>query len=121
MVIAGENVALNESAFDPYVDASMYSSKDQIPTASSSYSIESADEQKIGGSAGIGDKTAFGLRSHLSTRTGRTSNNTPTSDLDPAYRSALALELTQPLLKDFGTSVNTTDIKVAENQQRQAS
>ena len=118
--IAKQGVELNKAPFDPYVDAAAYSSKDQTPTYASSYSIDTADSEKSAFSAGVGDKTAFGLRTRLSVATSRTSNNTTTSDLDPEFRSALILDITQPLLKDFGISINTSDLKVAKNQHKQA-
>ena len=119
--IAGQAVELNKAPFDPYVDMSAYASEDETPTYASSYSsADPSESQKTALSAGIGDKAAFGLKSRLSILTSRTSNNIVTSDLDPEYRSALVLDITQPLLKDFGITVNTSDIKVTQNQEKQA-
>ena len=120
LFIAGQNVELNKAPFDPTVDASVYSSKDQTPTYASSYSIETADSEKSALSTGISEKTPFGLKGRISASTSTTSNNTTASDLDPEYRTALVLDLTQPLLKDFGVSANTSDLMVSENQKEQA-
>lgn len=46
-------------------------------------------------------------------------DNDPGYDLDPRYRTALLIDLTQPLLRGLGVSVNTTRLQVSRNQQQQ--
>ncbi|MBU4317651.1 MAG: TolC family protein [Proteobacteria bacterium] len=118
--IAGQNVILNQSAFDPLVDASVAVSESQTPTNYSSYGGDFSEDRRKEGSAGISKKLEMGTRGKLSARTNRAVTNSSTTDLQPEYRDSLVLEITQPLLKDFGPSVNTSDVRVAENQKEQA-
>ena len=118
--ISQEAVIINESVFDPTLDATLLSSMDKSPIAVSSTPSDNVKIETDGVMAGIGKKTSSGLSSRLSVETYRIDDNTPSLLLAPEYRNYLVLDLTQPLLKDFGTKINTTNIKVAQNQQKQA-
>ena len=118
--ISRQNVILNKSVFDPLLDASAALSDSETPSTASSYGSDLFEEEKGEFGAGIGKRFTLGTRARAGARTVRTLNNTGTSDLKPEYRDFLTLEITQPLLKDFGFDVNTADLRVAENQQKQA-
>jgi outer membrane protein TolC len=118
--IAKQNVILNDSTFDPYVDASVSASESQTPTSVSSYGADVSEDRRREGTAGLGKKFTPGTRAKISARTNRAVTNSSTTDLQPEYRDSVILEITQPLLKDFGPSANTSDVRVAENQSKQA-
>ena len=118
--ISREAVTINESVFDAVFDAGIFSSDDESPVALSTTPLDTVNIQSSGASAGISKKTASGLSSRLSFETYRIDDNTPSLMLNPEYRNYLVLDFTQPLWKDFGADINTTSIKVAQNQQKQA-
>lgn len=118
--IAEQNVILNDSTFDAYVDASVAASESQTPTNVSSYATDISEDRRREGTAGLGKKFTPGTRARILARTNRAVTNSSTTDLQPEYRDSVVLEITQPLLKDFGPSANTSDVRVAENQSRQA-
>jgi outer membrane protein TolC len=64
---------------------------------------------------GIRKLFSTGLEAESYYKASRYRDNSDFEGLDPQYRNLLILSLRQPLLQNFGTSVNTTDIKVAKN------
>jgi outer membrane protein len=73
---------------------------------------------------GIRKEFAPGTEWFVSTDVTRFRNNAPgiTFTPDPAYTSAVRMGVNQPLLRGFGSSVNTATIRIARNQrQRSAS
>ncbi len=117
---AQKDVIIAEAAFDPVVDASLYAREKRLLTASVLYEDEYQRTRETGADAGIGKRFPWGMRGRLSAETARSENNSLADALDPHYRTLLLLNITQPLLKDFGTAVNTADIRIADNQVRQA-
>jgi outer membrane protein TolC len=71
---------------------------------------------------GIRQPLTSGGEISLSTDLTRFQNNAPGIAFfpDPAYQSALRLGITQPLLRGFGTSVNTASIRLARNLERRS-
>lgn len=66
------------------------------------------------------EKYTSGLLAALSLDSEWTEDNNQSEDLDPRYRTSLTLSLTQPLLREFGTKINTTNLRITRNQQNQA-
>ena len=64
---------------------------------------------------GIRKLFSTGLEAESYYKASRYRDNSDYEGLDPQYKNLLILSLRQPLLQDFGPSVNTTDIKVAKN------
>jgi len=118
--ITREEVTINRAEFDPVIEMGMSSQKRKTPTAVA-FSKEDFDlYRETGGDVGIRKKFRFGLQSHLSFKSNRSINNSSVDALRPQYHSILLLDLTQPLLRDFGTGVNTANIRISRNQVRQA-
>jgi outer membrane protein TolC len=71
---------------------------------------------------GIRKRLTPGTEVTLSTDLNRTQNNTPgfTLSPDPAYRSAARLSVAQPLLRGFGSDVNTATIRLSRNVQQRS-
>ncbi|MEA2039972.1 MAG: TolC family protein [Thermodesulfobacteriota bacterium] len=115
-----ENVVVFESEFDPVFDASVSSFGEEIPTASKVFDEDVDRYTWTGADVGISKKFMFGLESRLAFETNRSRSNSTLYGLRPQYRDVLVLDLTQPLLRDFGMDPNTADLRVSENQIRQA-
>lgn len=97
------------------------SSLEQKDTSSSAFSTENLDLYRAtGANAGIRKTFQFGLQSRLSFETNRAMNNSSLDALRPQYRDYLILDLTQPLFRDFGTGVNTANLRISQNKVRQA-
>lgn len=118
--VRGEDVIVNEAAFDPIADALFFGQDQKILTASAFQGVPWARLNEFGGSAGLSKLFDFGLQSRLSFQSSRLSDNSQVEDLNPQYQDFLILDLTQALLRDFGSAVNTTQIRVAKNQVDQA-
>ncbi|MDY6971473.1 MAG: TolC family protein [Thermodesulfobacteriota bacterium] len=118
--IGHENTVMNEADFDPTFDVSIYSLEDETPSASAFTENGLDVYRETGGTMGIGKRFHFGLESKLSYETLRSMNNSSIDALRPQYRSFLIFNLTQPLLRDLGSSVNTTDLRISQNEAQQA-
>ena len=118
--IRREEVTVADSAFDPALQASVYTGERRILSGEVLYEDEYRYIRETGADAGIRKRWKFGLQSGLTFRTVRTENNSLADALDPDYQNFLILNLTQPLLRDFGFRVNTTQIRISENQVQAA-
>jgi outer membrane protein TolC len=118
--INSENVTINDAEFDPLISASIASLREKTPTSSAS-ALEDVDILRATGTdMGLQKKFHFGLESRLAFETSRSEDNSPVDVLRPHYRDVLVLDLTQPLLRDFGTRINTANLKISQNVVRQA-
>ncbi|MCB2185210.1 MAG: TolC family protein [Deltaproteobacteria bacterium] len=116
-----EGVLVQEAVFDPALDAYSFTSqnRDASPLFSAPGGVETLDASEAG--AGLSKKfAATGLESRLGFLTRGVATNSTSVGLNPYYRNALVLDLTQPLLRDFGRTVNTTDLTISQNQFAQA-
>ncbi len=118
--ISEENRIVEEARFDLIADASVSAQNQKTPTSSAFSGDDFNQQRSYDGEAGLSKKFRFGLDSRLSARTSRTGNNSAVEGLDPQYRTFLVLDLTQPLLRDFGTGVNSTNLHIAEKRLQQA-
>ena len=118
--ISQAGVAVDRAGFDFVLDVSAFSMDQKVPT-SSAFSSDDVDiYRETGANTSISKKFAFGLESQLSFKTSRSMNNLSVDALRPQYRNVLLLDLTQPLLRDFGTKVNTANLRVSQNQVHQS-
>ena len=113
--ISKESVLEKEGRFDPilYGEATAEDSEEQTSWALAG--AELFEEEKQSGKLGLRKLFSVGLEADSYLETTRSSNNSELEGLEPQYRTGLVLSLRQPLLQDFGTTVNTADIRVAEN------
>ena len=114
-----EDVTAERAAFDPAIEAAARAGEARILTGAVLYSNDYQLLKEISTSAGIRKRFVTGMRGRVSLETYRLENNSRADALDPQYGTVLLLNLTQPLLKDFGTEVNTTGIRLSENAVRQ--
>ncbi len=76
--------------------------------------------QSVGGDAGLRRLFTSGGTLALTTGLRYTDNETPDTsfDPDPSNEADLAARIDQPLLRGFGTDVNLTEVRLAENLER---
>lgn len=113
--ISQENVTVEKAEFDPVIEMGVSSLEQKTPTAIA-FSDDNFDKyRETGGDIGIRKKFQFGLESKLSFETNRSMNNSSVDALRPQYRNILFLNFNQPLLRDFGTDVNTAKLRMNQN------
>ena len=113
--ISQENVTVDKAEFDPVIEMGISSQEKRTPTAIA-FSSEDFDlYRETGGDIGIRKKFRFGLESQLSFKANRSMNNSSVDALRPQYQNILLLNFAQPLLRDFGTDVNTADLRMNQN------
>ncbi|MEW5734015.1 MAG: TolC family protein, partial [Thermodesulfobacteriota bacterium] len=119
--VRNEDVAVGLSAFDPLFFAQVYSGETKNLTGGILTGMEYERNGSLGAQAGVSKRFDFGMESSLSLETGRTTDNSLVNALDPNYRNRVLLNITQPLLRDFGKDVNTANVRLSENMVREAS
>ncbi len=115
-----QDVVSGEAAFDPAVEATLSAGDRKLLTGVILYEDEYQHDREIGAGLGVRKRFTSGLQSRLAFETLRTEDNFIPDALDPKYRNLIVLELTQPLLRDFGKEVNTAGIQVARHRVDQA-
>ena len=114
-----ESLEIEKSVFDSTLFAAAEYDRSSTPYESSySFSSQSRTEN-LSGRLGVSKKFSTGLESTLTLDSKWTTDNDTSDNLDPRYRTALILELNQPLLQNYGTAVNTTQLEISNNQRRQ--
>lgn len=118
--IRREEVTAGDAVFDPALEASVFSRDSRRLTGSIFVPGDTVVNQETGGSLGVRKKFVTGLESRLSLESARLEDNSLVNTLAPEYRSMLVLNLTQPLFKDFGIPINTTELRLARNRVSEA-
>ncbi len=116
---AKQEIVIEESVFDPHAFSIVGYEQRKSPFVSDSFSgrISTREYQ---GTVGLRKNFTTGLTASASLTTERFSGYSTTSALNPRYRSAFVLELTQPLLRNFGRTVNNAALDRAGYQLEQA-
>lgn len=107
--------------FDPVLEAQGGVSSQKLPSASAfaSDNLERLDTSLA--SAGVRKTFETGLESKLALKTTSVdSNSALISGVNPYYRNYIELDLTQPVLRDAGISVNTAELRMARQQSGQS-
>jgi len=113
--IIEQDIANERSAFHPAFSMESSGSKS---TSLSSTALSGTAEPQIdtaNWSTGIRAKLISGATASFDFANSHIDSNSAFLTLNPVYQSSLTLTLTQPLLKNFGPSVNSWRIKVGEN------
>lgn len=113
---AGEETVVQDARFDPELFASASHSENRSPAGT--LDIDPVQNEQSRAEVGIRKNFSSGLTSSLSLATERVEGDY--EYLDPRYSSYLLLNLQQPLLRGSGLDINTTDLKIARNQQLQS-
>lgn len=117
--IAETNVDIERAGFDSSLSSSTFVEQREIPVFPASFGVKFQDQRNQ--SITFNDRLHTGLsynvqliedRSHLLFQ-----NQNP-EFTGPILSTSLFFELTQPLLRDRGTAINETQIRVAKNNRR---
>ncbi|MCF8720641.1 TolC family protein [Nitrospina gracilis] len=113
--IQRQNIINNEAAFDPSVNAEVRTQDDTLPVASAFANppISKTDQQRW--KVGLNQKLTFGTQYEFFYEGIRDGTNSLFAGLNPQYSTRFEVNLTQPLLKNFGQDVNRTNIYIAQN------
>jgi outer membrane protein TolC len=115
-----ENIVIEAARFDPTVRLGVSAEDQKNPTSVVFYKNEYSLSEQYVATAAVDKIYETGLQARLNFETSRSENNFLTDTLDPQYRTVLVLNLTQPILRDFGVDINTTHVQVSENLLRQS-
>lgn len=118
--IATEDITAEKARFDPLAEVRLGTETQRMPTASDLIGDSYARRREYVGAASLSKEFQTGMDARLSLETSRLNTNSAREGLDPQYRTFLFLDLTQPLLRDFGPSVTTADLRLADNRLLQA-
>jgi outer membrane protein TolC len=113
-------VVIEEARFDTALEAGASTSYAREPTTSAFAGNRFSTRRLYSGEAGLLKTFPFGLSSRLGLETERLTDNSPITGLRPQYRSFLILDLSQPLLRDFGREANTAGPRIARQRRQQA-
>jgi outer membrane protein TolC len=117
-----EDLAIEAAVFDPQIFANAGYDQDIVPYEySTSDSLSVIDTKTYSAEAGVSKKFETGLSASASVSTQRITANYSSLDLDPYARTFFAIELTQPLLRNYGSDINTTSKRMNENLRKVAS
>ncbi|MDT8440500.1 MAG: TolC family protein [Desulfuromonadales bacterium] len=117
----GEAAILGEQGrFDTSVELALSHSRNDLPAASLLIDSDQFSSRQTRAEAALSQPFTTGLQARLSLSGERSDTDTLADRLDPAYRTSLVLDLTQPLLKDAGRQVNTAGTAIARDRHQQA-
>ena len=115
-----QDVVAGEAKFDPSIEAELSAHDRKIPTGVVLYDNQYEETEMIGASAGVEKTFETGLKGGLSFETYRSEDNFLADSIDPEYHNTVILHVTQPILRDFGADINTTEIEAAKNRVEMA-
>lgn len=114
---AGEEVIARDALFDPEFFAEAFRAQSRAPLSDPLFGALLRIRQSRA-ETGVRKSFTSGLRSSLALASERIAGDDEL--LAPRYSSSLLLELRQPLLRGFGTAVNSTDLEIARYRQQQS-
>ena len=117
--IADAAVAGEQSRFDFQSEATFGIVDQKLPLASTASPDLAFESQSAQGELALAKQFSFGTTTRIGVQAAQSDTDFYANRLDPAYRTALVLDLTQPLLQDFGSGVNTANLKIAEARSGQ--
>lgn len=109
-----------EGRFDVLAELGLGVSRDERPVDSTAVADDLVSTDQASAEAALSKTFATGLETRLSLIGERNDTDVLADRLDPAYRTYLVLDFTQPLLKDMGIDINTTSLQIARTRQQQA-
>ena len=117
--VADAAVAGEESRFDFQSEATLSLIDRKTPVAFELSPDLVFETQSAQGELALAKQFSFGTTTRFGVVADKYDADLLADRLDPAYRAALVLDLTQPLLQDLGTGVNTANLKIAEARSGQ--
>lgn len=119
--LSAEEIRVAAAVFDSELFATTGYAESSTPQALSSLQSNRYTAEQLTGQLGVRKSYVSGLSANLSLSSERNADNNQLESLQPRYRTALLLDLSQPLWRNFGSAVNTTPLQVARNQNQQLS
>ncbi|HEY8368326.1 MAG TPA: TolC family protein [Thermodesulfobacteriota bacterium] len=115
--IRAAEIGEQQGAFDPTIGAQALYSRDRSPTGS----VAAGNDTRIAaGQVTLSQRLPLGTAYELSYNTDRLKNNSLFSALNPSYSAEVLLQVTQPLLRNFGVDVNRAGIIIAQRNREAA-
>ena len=115
--ISDEDITSEKAKFDPSYYLNLQTDKSIKPSGSSLAGADTVVNRNNSWDTGFKGRIITGADYSLDFTNKRTRTNSSFSSLNPQYLTELKLNLTQPLLRDFGLDVNRTQIRIAKNNK----
>ncbi len=119
LAIADANVRGSGGIFDPFLRASVNGDSSQAPTSTILEGANVAESRNTRFFLGVDQLLPSGTQIGGDWSSFRGETNSTFFFLNPRWDASLNLTLTQPLLNGFGTTVNRSQIIIAENIRQQ--
>jgi outer membrane protein TolC len=114
-----QGVVIEDAAFDAQIFANAGYQQDVVPIEYSSVdTVTDVDTREYSAEAGVSKRFETGLTASATVGTQRVNSSYTALDLDPYSRTYFSIELTQPLLRNYGSEINTTMSQISDNQRR---
>jgi len=107
-----ESLALSQSDFDPNFTLTTSKSVNQADVATTT--LTGTRSENLSTRIGVSQKISTGATVNLSSSLDRSATNNTFATLNPAYDADVTLSISQPLLKNAGSTVNRAAIERAE-------
>jgi len=118
--IREESINISESKFDPVFAASVNAGAYDTPTSYAPYNMDYINEKRFNGSATLTKLHQTGFTGEFALKTSRTDTNNPYEELDPSYKTVFLMNITVPLMKNFGKDINSVDLAKSKLALKQA-
>ena len=112
-----EDITAEKAKFDPSYYLNFQTDKSIKPSGSALAGANTVITRDNSWDTGFKGKIISGANYSLDFTNKRTKTNSSFSSLNPQYVSEIKLNLTQPLLRNFGFNVNRTQIRIAKNNK----
>ena len=109
-----------EGRFDVFAELGLGVSRNELPVDSALNPDDRVTTDQGSAEAALSKTFATGLETRLSLLGESNDTDVLADQLDPAYRTYLVLDFSQPLLKDMGVDINTASLQIAKTRQQQA-
>lgn len=112
---ADAGIMSEEGRFDILAELGLGVSRDERPVASTAIADDLFSTDQASAEAALSKTFTTGLETRLSLIGESGDADLLADQLEPAYRTYLILDFTQPLLKDLGIDINTTSLQIAKH------
>jgi len=113
--IRKEEIITQEAVFDPNVSLEANAATEKNPLASAFVQPPLRDTDSLGLDLSFSQKLKLGTEYEIRFDNERSGTNSTFAGLNPQYTTRFEINLTQPLLKNFGVDVNKSSIYIATN------
>ncbi len=116
-----QNIEIEDAVFSPKITASLtYTDNKDARSSSTLEGAATPESNNFTYNVGVSKKFSFGTEVRVYTNATRNETNSLYSTLNPEYNAKLGLEITQPILKGAGETVNLAPIVIAKSHRRES-